>query len=58
MKPGVRYLHHELPLLATYGPQYKELLIIVSDWNHDAIGKKKKSLHGLIKDRRIYIIVK
>ena len=41
MKPAVRRLHHELPLLATYGLQYKKLSIVVSDSNHDANGKKK-----------------
>ena len=45
MKPAVRRFHHELPLLATYGLQYKKLSIVVSDWNRDANGKKK-SLHG------------
>ena len=55
MKPAVRRLHHELPLLATYGLQYKKLSIVVSDSNHDANGKKKISAW---MERRIYIIVK
>ena len=46
MKPAVRRLHHELPLLATYGLQYKKLSIVVSDSNHDANRKKNLCMDG------------